>query len=236
MERLQKYLAECGIASRRKCEEYIISGRVKVNNKIIKDLGVKIDPEVDIIKFDGKIVKRNLNLVYIMLNKPVGYITSSKDQFNRPTVLDLVKIQERIYPIGRLDYATSGLLLLTNDGELANILMHPKNKINKTYIAEIKGIPKPDELEKFRNGILIDGKLTSEALIKITKEKDYSSIVEIVIHEGMNRQIRKMCSAIGHPVISLKRIKVGEITLGNLKEGQWRFLNNNEIKYLKNLR
>ncbi|MGB9678565.1 MAG: pseudouridine synthase [Thermoanaerobacteraceae bacterium] len=236
MERLQKYLAECGIASRRKCEEYIISGRVKVNNKIIKDLGVKIDPEVDIIKFDGKIVKRNLNLVYIMLNKPVGYITSSKDQFNRPTVLDLVKIPERIYPIGRLDYATSGLLLLTNDGELANILMHPKNKINKTYIAEIKGIPKPDELEKFRNGILIDGKLTSEALIKITKEKNYSSIVEIVIHEGMNRQIRKMCSAIGHPVISLKRIKVGEITLGNLKEGQWRFLNNNEIKYLKNLR
>ncbi|AIS52425.1 ribosomal large subunit pseudouridine synthase B [Thermoanaerobacter kivui] len=236
MERLQKYLAECGIASRRKCEEYILQGRVKVNGKVIKELGTKINPDVDIIEFDDKIVKREREKIYIMLNKPTGYITSVKDQFGRPTVLDLVKVKERIYPVGRLDYDTSGLLLLTNDGEIANILMHPRHQIDKTYIAKIKGVPTEEELNKFRNGIFINGYMTSKAEIKILDVKNGTSLVEIKIHEGKNRQVRKMCEAIGHPVISLKRIKIGELSLKGLKTGEWRYLTEKEIEYLKSLK
>ncbi|ADH60899.1 pseudouridine synthase [Thermoanaerobacter mathranii subsp. mathranii str. A3] len=236
MVRLQKYLAECGIASRRKCEEYILQGRVKVNGKEVKELGVKINPDVDIIEFDDKIVRREKKKVYIMLNKPTGYITSVKDQFGRPTVMDLVKVKERIYPVGRLDYDTSGLLLLTNDGEIANILMHPRHEIAKTYIAKIKGIPTEEELERFRNGLLIEDYVTSKAEIKVLTVKKGTSVVEIKIHEGKNRQVRKMCEAIGHPVISLMRTKIGELSLEGLKPGEWRYLTNKEIDYLKSLR
>ncbi|KHO62443.1 pseudouridine synthase [Thermoanaerobacter sp. YS13] len=236
MERLQKYLAECGIASRRKCEEYILQGRVKVNGKVVKELGVKINPDVDIIEFDDKIVRREEKKVYIMLNKPTGYITSVKDQFGRSTVMDLVKVKERIYPVGRLDYDTSGLLLLTNDGEIANILMHPRHEIMKTYIAKIKGIPTQEELERFRNGLLIGDYLTSKAEIEILAVKNGTSVVEIKIHEGKNRQVRRMCEAIGHPVISLTRSKIGELSLEGLKPGEWRYLIQKEIDYLKSLR
>ncbi|WP_028991911.1 pseudouridine synthase [Thermoanaerobacter thermocopriae] len=236
MVRLQKYLAECGIASRRKCEEYILQGRVKVNGKEVKELGVKINPDVDIIEFDDKIVRREKKKVYIMLNKPTGYITSVKDQFGRATVMDLVKVKERIYPVGRLDYDTSGLLLLTNDGEIANILMHPRHEIAKTYIAKIKGIPTEEELERFRNGLLIEDYVTSKAEIKVLTVKKGTSVVEIKIHEGKNRQVRKMCEAIGHPVISLMRTKIGELSLEGLKPGEWRYLTNKEINYLKSLR
>ncbi|MBE3592574.1 MAG: rRNA pseudouridine synthase [Thermoanaerobacter sp.] len=236
MERLQKYLAECGIASRRKCEEYILQGRVKVNGKVVKELGVKINPDVDIIEFDDKIVRREKKKVYIMLNKPTGYITSVKDQFGRPTVMDLVKVKERIYPVGRLDYDTSGLMLFTNDGEIANILMHPRHEIVKTYIAKIKGIPTQEELERFRNGLLIGDYLTSKAEIEILAVKNGTSVVEIKIHEGKNRQVRKMCEAIGHPVISLTRTKIGELSLEGLKPGEWRYLTQKEIDYLKSLR
>ncbi|HHW56650.1 MAG TPA: rRNA pseudouridine synthase [Clostridia bacterium] len=236
MGRLQKYLAECGIASRRKCEDYILQGRVKVNGRVVRELGVKINPEVDIIEFDGKIVRRENKKIYIMLNKPTGYITSAKDQFGRPTVMDLIKIKERIYPVGRLDYDTSGLLLLTNDGGLANILMHPRHEIVKTYIAKIKGIPTEKELERFRNGLLIDGYLTSKAEIEILSIENRTCVVEIKIHEGKNRQVRKMCEAIGHPVIFLTRTKIGELSLGKLKPGEWKYLTPKEIEYLKSLR
>lgn len=236
MERLQKYLAECGIASRRKCEQYILSGRVKVNGNVVKELGIKIDPKADIVEFDGKIIKRKIKCIYIMMNKPTGYITSVKDQFSRPTVLDLINIKERIYPVGRLDYNTSGLLILTNDGELAYTLTHPKHEIVKTYIAEIKGIPDEKEIVRFKNGLKIDDYVTSKADIKIIHKKFSTSIVEIKIHEGRNRQVRKMCDAIGHPVITLKRTKIGNLSLDGLKVGHWRYLNKKEIEYLKNLR
>lgn len=236
MVRLQKYLAECGIASRRKCEEYILQGRVKVNGKVVKELGTKIDPDVDIIEFDDKIVRREEKKVYIMLYKPAGYITSVKDPFGRPTVLDLVKVKERIYPVGRLDFDTSGLLLLTNDGELANILMHPKHEIVKTYVAKIKGIPTKEEMERFENGLIIDGRKTAKAKIRILNVKNRTSVVEIQIHEGRNRQVKKMCKAIGHPVIALKRTKIGELELKGLKPGEWRYLTEDEIRYLKSLR
>lgn len=234
--RLQKFMAQCGIASRRKSEEIIISKRVKVNGKIITELGYKIDPLHDIVTVDGKRIKNREKKVYIMMNKPKGYVTTVSDEFNRKTVLDLVKdIKERVYPIGRLDYDTSGLLLLTNDGELAYKLIHPKFEVVKTYIATIKGKPSEEELEKFRHGLEIDGYVTSEAEIEILSSTNDKSVVKIQIHEGKNRQIRKMCDKIGHPVTSLKRIAIGKLELGSLKKGCWRFLNEEEIEYLKKI-
>jgi 23S rRNA pseudouridine2605 synthase len=161
MERLQKFLAECGIGSRRKCEQFIRDGFVKVNGKIVKELGIKVEPLEDKVEYNNKIVKKSEKLIYIMLNKPTGYVTTVKDQFNRASVLDLIDIKERIYPVGRLDYNTSGLLLLTNDGALTYKLTHPKHEVLKTYIAEIKSIPSDIELEELRNGIIIDNFKTS---------------------------------------------------------------------------
>lgn len=233
--RLQKYMSKCGIASRRKCEELIIEGKVKVNGQVIKKLGYKIDENKDIVEFNNKIITLEKKLVYIILNKPIGYVTTVKDQFSRPKVLDLIKsINERIYPVGRLDYDTSGLLILTNDGDLTYKLTHPKHEIKKVYIAKIVGIPTKNVLKKFSNGLKIDNYITSKAEIKIIKKLNNSSIVKITIHEGKNRQVRKMCEKIGHPVINLKRIRIGNISLGNLRTGEWRDLNESEVKYLKN--
>ena len=234
--RLQKYMALCGVASRRKSEEIILEGRVKVNDKLIDELGYKIEPKKDMVKVDNKIIKMEKEKVYIILNKPIGYITTLDDEFGRKKVIDLVEgIDERIYPVGRLDWDTSGLLLLTNDGDLAYKLTHPRNEINKKYIAKINGVPTEQKLNKFRNGLKIDNYITSRAKIKILHSyKDYS-IVEIVIHEGKNRQIRKMCDAINHPVIALKRVNIENISLGNLKSGKWRFLREDEIEYLKKI-
>ncbi|QCX32629.1 rRNA pseudouridine synthase [Caloramator sp. E03] len=233
-ERLQKYMARCGVASRRKCEEIIFQGRVKVNDKKITDITI-IDDEKDIVKVDGKVIKPKDKKIYIMLNKPVEVITSAKDEYNRKTVLDVVKIKERIYPVGRLDYDTSGLLILTNDGDVAFKLTHPSKEIDKVYIAIIKGTPSKDEIEKFKNGLKIDDYITSPAEIKILNVKGGLCEVEITIHEGKNRQVRKMCDAIGHPVVALKRIKIGRLSLGNLKEGQWRYLTKSEVEYIKSL-
>lgn len=235
MERLQKYLAKCGIASRRKCEQIILDGKIKVNGIVINNLGFKVDPDKDIVEYDGKVVTKVQHNIYIMLNKPVGFVTTVRDQFGRPSVIDLIKIKDRIYPIGRLDYNTSGLLLLTNDGDLANKLMHPKYEIDKVYIAKIRGIPDDKELNKFRNGLLIDNRLTAKAKIEILEKTKNDAIVKVVIHEGRNRQIRKMCELIGHPVLTLKRIKIGDLELGKLKVGQWRYLSDGEVHYLKNL-
>ena len=230
--RLQKYIAECGVASRRKSEELIKQGRVKVNGITVSEMGVKVSDE-DVVEVDGRRISLEQKKVYIMLNKPVGYISSVRDQFSRNTVVDLIKgVKERIYPVGRLDYDTSGLLLLTNDGDFAFRLTHPEHEMKKTYIAEMEGVPDSNDIESFQNGLRIEDYVTSPAELTVLEKRKSSSIVKVVIHEGKNRQVRKMCDAIGHPVISLKRIAIGDLYLKNLPEGQWRYLKEEEIKML----
>ncbi len=230
--RLQKYIAMSGVASRRKAEEIIRAGRVTVDGQLVTDPAVKVTPG-NIVEVDGKKIEPEGRKVYIMLHKPVGYITAVSDQFSRPTVMDLVKgVRERVYPVGRLDYDTSGLLLMTNDGDFANRIMHPRYEKEKTYVAEIKGFPDRRDIEAFSAGLKIEDYITKPAKIRIIKRKKSSTIVEITIHEGRNRQVRKMCEAIGHPVINLKRTAIGPLKLGDLPEGQWRFLKKKEIKKL----
>lgn len=234
--RLQKFMAQCGVASRRKSEELISAGLVKVNGKTIKELGVKIDPDKDVIKLEDKIIRLESKKIYIMLNKPIGYVTTLSDEKDRRVVTDLIEeIKERIYPVGRLDIDTTGLLLLTNDGDMTYKLTHPSNEIKKRYIAIVEGVPTKYELEKFRNGLSIEGKKTAPAEIKIAKRFDDEAILDISIHEGRNRQVKKMCEAINHPVKKLKRINIGELELGGLDIGNWRYLNHEEIDYLKSL-
>ena len=232
--RLQKYLAEAGIASRRKCEEYIEQGRVKVNNKIAM-LGMKINPEVDTVLFDDKKVDKREELVYILLNKPIGYVTTVKEQFSRDSVLDLVKVKQRIVPVGRLDMYTSGALLLSNDGELVYKITHPKHEIDKTYTVTLKGIVQKEEVEMLEKGVKIEDYITKPAKVRILKtdiEKNISRL-EITIHEGKNRQVRKMCEAIDRKVLALHRAKIGNIGVKDLKLGTWRYLTQKEIEYLK---
>lgn len=234
-ERLQKYMAACGVAARRKCEEIIEEGRVKVNGNIVTELGFKVDPELDEIVVDSKLIKLEERKVYILLNKPEGYVSTVKDERGRKTILDIVKVNERIFPIGRLDYNTSGMILLTNDGDIYNRIIHPRKEVNKVYIAVIEGTPSKDKIDEFCNGIDIGGYITAKAKFRIIEKLQDKSKVEIIIHEGKNRQVRRMCEKIGHPVIALKRISVGNIKLGNLRRGEWRYLDENEINYLKNL-
>ena len=234
--RLQKYIALCGVSSRRKAEELILQGKVKVNNRVVKEMGTKINPKLDIVKVDDKHISIEKNKVYIMLNKPVGYMTTLDDEKNRRTVRDLIEgVKERIYPVGRLDSDTTGLLLMTNDGDLAFKLSHPKHEVVKRYIAIVEGTPTKWDLERFCHGLMIDNKPTSEAFIKIAKRYEDESILEIGIHEGRNRQVKKMCEAINHPVKKLKRISIGNLELGGLGLGNWRYLEEEEIEYLKNL-
>lgn len=234
-ERLQKYMASCGVASRRKCEELILNGRVTVNGNIITELGTKVIPNKDIVKFDGKLISKEENKVYIILNKPEGYITSLKDEKGRKTILDLVNIKERIFPIGRLDYDSSGLLLLTNDGEIYNKIIHPRVKLDKKYIAVVNGRFTEKEMETFKNGVDIGGYITATSNIREISFENNLSTVEITIHEGKNRQIRKMCSSFNHNVISLKRVAIGKIKLGYLKKGEFRNLTKEELDYINSL-
>ena len=244
-ERLQKYMARCGIASRRKCEEIILEGKIKVNGTVITEVGTKIDPEKDIVEYNNNIIKVEEKKVYIMLNKPEGYITSVKDEKGRKTVLDIVNVEERIYPIGRLDYDSSGLLILTNDGSIYNNIIHPRVSIKKNYIAVCKGKFSESDIKRFKKGIDIGGYVTAEADIEvISEEKRFNkkkncdeilSTVEISIHEGKNRQIRRMCSSLNHEVISLKRVSIGNIKLGYLKKGEWRPLTDSELDYIRSL-
>ena len=233
-ERLQKYLAECGIASRRKCEEYIIQGKVQVNGKTITELGVKVNPEKDKITFEGKNVKQEERKVYILLNKPIVYVTTSDEQFGRDKVLDLVKVRERVVPVGRLDMYTSGALILTNDGDFVYKVTHPKHEITKTYTVTVKGIIKNEEVEQLRKGVKIDDYTTRPAKVKILKtdeEKDISRL-EITIHEGKNRQVRRMCESVGRRVIALHRSKIGNIGVKDIELGKWRYLKDFEVKTL----
>ena len=234
--RLQKYLADCGIASRRKSEELILQGTVSVNNKIIRELGTKIDTEKDEVKYLGKIVKfTNEEKIYILLNKPIGYVTTIQDQFGRPTVLDLVKIDKRIVPVGRLDMYTSGAIILTNDGDFVYKVTHPKHEIDKTYTVTIIGKITDEDIEKLQNGVKIDDEYVTKPakvrILKIDMEKNQSRIA-ITIHEGKNRQVRKMIVAIGKKVIALHRAKIGNIEVKDLELGKWRYLKKSEISSL----
>lgn len=228
MERLNKYIAECGICSRRKADEMIASGKVKVNGKIITELGYKIN-ENDNVSVDNKLIKREENKVYILLNKPKGVVTTLQDEYNRKKVTDLVNEKERVYPIGRLDKDTSGLLILTNDGEFANRLMHPKNEINKTYVVKTDSLVTDEKIEKLRKGVDIGGYVTKEAKV----EKISNNELEITIHEGKNRQVRRMCACVNINVVELKRIKYGKLTLEGIETGKYRYLTKDEINYFK---
>ena len=233
--RLQKYMAECGVASRRKCEEIILSGEVYVNGKSVQELGTKIDPEKDEVIYKGKKLSVPNNKVYILLNKPIGYVTTASDQFHRDTVLDLVKVKERVVPVGRLDMYTSGALILTNDGEFVNIITHPSHEIEKTYTVTVIGIVTKEEVQKLEEGVVIDGEYkTKPAKVKIlrTDTETNRSRLEIKIHEGKNRQVRKMCEAINKKVVALHRTKIGNIQVKDLKIGTWRYLTNKEIENL----
>jgi 23S rRNA pseudouridine2605 synthase len=211
--RLQKYLAEAGIASRRKSEELIIQGKVSVNEKVVTELGTQVIPNVDIVKYEEKEVIIDNDFVYILLNKPIGYVTTAKDQFGRDSVLDLVKTNKRLVPVGRLDMYTSGALILTNDGDFVYKVTHPKHEIEKTYTVTIKGIVTNEEVNKLRNGVEIEDYRTKPAKVKILKTDDEKnqSRLEITIHEGKNRQVRKMCEAIWHKVLALHRSKIAGI-------------------------
>jgi len=228
-------MAYCGVASRRKCEDIIAEGRVSVNGYTITDMGVKINPRKDIVKVDGITIEPEDKKIYIALNKPVGYISSVCDQFGRPTVLDLVDRKfGRLYPVGRLDYDSEGLILLTNDGDLAYRLTHPKFNISKEYNVEVDGLPTPYDIDKLRKGIFLEGRKTRPAIIELLKQSKNSSTFMIILKEGRNRQIRKMFDFIGHSVISLQRVRIANILLGNMQPGEWRHLTDEEIVVLKN--
>ena len=234
MERLQKILAQAGVASRRKCEELILSGQVEVNGEKVTTLGAKADPAADDIRVGGKPIKKESKLYY-MLHKPKGVITSAKDPQGRKVVADyLPGVKERVYPVGRLDYDTEGLLLLTNDGEFANMLTHPSHHVPKTYHATVKGVPHGTALEKLAKGIQLEDGMTAPA------EVDYHDVdpdskqatISITIHEGRNRQVRRMFEAIGHPVTRLRRVKFGDLTLHGLPRGKFRPLHPKEVQSL----
>ncbi len=233
-ERLQKFLANSGIASRRKCEEYILQGKVSVNGKIVDELGTKINPDKDVVKYNGKLVKKTDKKVYILLNKPIDYVTTVKDQFDRQTVLDLIDIPEKVVPVGRLDMYTSGALLLTNDGDFVYKVTHPKYEIEKTYTVTIRGIATQDDVKKLENGVKIDDYVSGKAKVKILKtdeEKNFSRL-QITIHEGKNREVRKMCEAIDKKVLALHRRRIGNLDVKNIEIGKWRYLNKKEVEEL----
>ena len=230
--RLQKYLAECSVASRRGAEKMISDGRVSVNGTVVRELGTKLVGG-ETVTVDGREVSPDNRKVYIMLNKPTGYVTTAGDEHGRPTVMELVSdIKERIYPVGRLDRDTSGLLFMTNDGDFAYRLTHPKYQKKKVYIALVTGTMLRRDADRLERGVVIDGKKTAPATVDILEHKSGSTLVKITIHEGRNRQVRKMCLATGHRVITLCRKEVDGIVLGNLPSGKWRHLGNSEIKKL----
>lgn len=236
--RLQKYLADNGIASRRKCEELILEGKVKVNGNVVIELGIKVDTDKDVVYYNNREIKKeNQEHVYILLNKPIGFVTTVEDQFNRETVLDLVKVNKRIVPVGRLDMFTSGALILTDDGDFIYKVTHPKHEITKTYTVTLKGVISDKDIEDLKNGVEIDdGYITKKAqakIMKIDKEKEISR-VEITIHEGKNRQVRKMCEVIGKRVLALHRAKIAGIGVKDIELGKWRYLNKSEVDKILN--
>lgn len=230
--RLQKYIAMCGVTSRRKAEEMIAQGTVSVNGKTITELGTKVEIGADKVCVNGREIKTEQKKYYIMLNKPVGYVSTVHDQFERQSVLELVELKARLFPVGRLDYDTSGLLLLTNDGNFTYKVTHPKFQMPKTYIALIKGGITISALNKLRRGVKIEDYTTSPAEVEIIDSRDGFTKIKITIHEGRNRQVRKMFESVGCKVYELERISIGKVILGNLPLGRWRYLTAHEINYL----
>lgn len=231
--RLQKYMAQAGVASRRKSEELISSGCVKINGHTVTQLGVKVVPGKDEVEVNGTVIEAASKKIYILLNKPVGYITTTDDQFGRQTVMDLVKdISARIYPVGRLDADTEGLLIMTNDGDFTNRITHPSRKIEKIYIAEVEGMPTQQEITRLRRGVNLGDFTSSPAKVQFLEGDKLRSKLMVTIHEGKNRQVRRMMEAIGHPVITLKRTQIGPIMLGNIPRGKWRHMRKEEIARL----
>lgn len=232
MERLQKILAQAGLGSRRSCEELILEGRIRVNGKVIKTLGVKIDTQVDEIKFDNTKIKLEKK-VYLLLNKPKGYVTTLYDPQGRPTITSLLKgVKERVYPVGRLDYNSEGLLFLTNDGEIAHKLIHPKFKIPKTYLVKFKGKLEEKDLIRLTKGVRLKEGKTLPAKVVMEKNLPKNTLLKITITEGKKRQIRRMGEIINHDVLSLKRIQIGPFKLGKLKRGAYIYLEDKEVKKL----
>jgi 23S rRNA pseudouridine2605 synthase len=232
MERLQKVLAHAGIASRRKCESLILEGRVTVDGVVCTELGTKVNPHKQVIAVDGKAIQAEQKVCFI-LHKPTSCVTTVSDPEGRRTVMDLLEgIQERVYPVGRLDYDSSGLVLLTNDGELTNRLLHPSYKLDKVYRVTVIGMPEPPVLKQLRSGIKLEDGITAPAEVRVLRKHPLESVLEITIHEGRNRQVRRMFEAIEHPVKRLKRVKFGPLALGNLPPGKWRPLDAEEWKAL----
>jgi 23S rRNA pseudouridine2605 synthase len=234
LERLQKIIAAAGITSRRAAEELIAEGRVRVNGQVVTEAGSKADPAKDHIKVDGKLINPHQPPTYIMLNKPAGYVTTMSDPEGRPTVQDLLKgVKTRVYPVGRLDYNTEGLLLLTNDGDFAHLITHPKHEFPKTYLAKVKGVLEDSQIEKLEAGMFLEDGKTAPAKVRKMRKEEANSWLEITIHEGRKRQVRRMFDHVGHSVIRLKRTKTGSLVLGDLPEGSFRHLTSEEVRALR---
>jgi 23S rRNA pseudouridine2605 synthase len=242
-ERLQKILSQAGVASRRASEQLIADGRVSVNGKTVREMGVKADLAVDDIRVDGRRIKAPQRHRYILLNKPAGYVTTRSDPQRRRTVVDLLEgVREYVYPVGRLDYDTEGLLLLTNDGDLAARLTHPRHGIERTYEARVAGMPGADAIDRLRRGIPLDGRRTQPAAVtlvnkapptRLATRREPEGVLLITIREGRNRQVRRMCEAVGHPVKKLARKRIGPLTDRQLKPGEWRELRPEEVRALQ---
>jgi len=235
MERLQKVIASSGYASRRKAEELISNGKVKVNGNVVTEMGIKVSG-TDTIEVEGHVLNKETK-EYVLLYKPRGVVTTTSDELNRKTVIDLIDTNKRLYPVGRLDYDTTGVLLLTNDGELTNLLIHPSNGIEKVYVAKIKGCISKDDINKLCNGVVIDGIKTSKAIVKIEKidKKANTSYVKLIIHEGRYHQVKRMFESIGYEVLKLKRESFGILNLNGLRSGEYRYLTPHEVKMLYSL-
>lgn len=231
--RLQKYLADCGVASRRQAEELIARGLVQVNGQTVTEMGIQVGPE-DAVTYRGKRVEPEGEKRYVLYYKPIGEVTTVSDPQGRPTVMDHFRdFPVRLYPVGRLDFDSEGLLLLTNDGELTRRLTHPSSRVDKRYIARISNRISDEGLRLLRGGVLVDGRKTSPAKVSVLRLDPFSTDLLITIHEGRNRQIRKMVEAVGHEVVRLKRVQYGPITLGNMRRGEWRELSDEELQALK---
>ncbi len=234
LERIQKILSSAGICSRREAEELILEGRVKVNGRVVTELGAKADTDEDVIKVGSKVIRPEARKLYLVLNKPKGFISTLSDPQGRRTVIDLLgKLGHRVYPVGRLDYDSEGLLLLTNDGEFANLIMHPSKEVDKTYEVKVDGVMTDADLAKLASGVKLKDGMTAPARVKKLKLTRANSWVEITIHEGRTRQVRRMCDAVGHPVLKLRRTKIGPVDLRGVASGKYRELTTREVKALE---
>jgi len=235
-QRLQKVLAHAGVSSRRKAEELIRQGRVTVNRRVVTQLGTKVDPTRDDIRVDGERVQTTSSHTYIIVNKPRGVVSTMEDERGRKSLGELVPVPVRLYPVGRLDVSSEGLILLTDDGELANLLTHPRYEHDKEYLVLVNGHPTDKVLEAWQRGVLLDGKPTAPARLSVVKRQGDSTLLRIVMHEGRKRQIRRVASLLGHPVQELKRMRLGPLQLGTLETGQWRTLTAKEVRELEQLK